>query len=680
MKPKHPKLSRTCNAEKTTPQIQIIPDDNNSNEELADPFVCGSDSMDEDKSFEPGPGDSVSDSDSDDSVSSPNTSSAITQSVSNKTQYKKRKLNNVIVKNKRDRALGVSGKLLTTFFTMVSTSTNNNDKVGTCQICKKQIQMKNANNTGLKRHLFARHQKQYHEIFPEVEAAALAGAKKSGSRQGNIKEMFNFDLQNQSKKPPAITQKKFEEKLVEWIAVKYLPFSFFDDDQTQEIFHDFRQLEDSSALLPKRSAMRSKVVASYFYVKNHPTNGDWCLHSPPNFKAISVSTPLHAQGHPRSGSMRTAAGPFRPLRRPTSSHAQDHPRPRSLTSLRRRCGAVTCSRPPTFEVAASLRRVFSDPFEGPHRLTLKTTHVQVTYDLQQKIQGITVDNVSANTLFMSELSKIIHEKHGKLFDEEDQHFRCIAHVLNLAVQDLLKILKIENDGADAEIEADTEDEEMEIENENCDDEEDTNVDTSPVLKIRALCKKIKASEQWQLKLKTCCELTNVKMLLTLIIDVPTRWNSTFDMIKVSLKMRHPLNALCDNNAKLKFLRVNENEWDLLKQICGHLHSFKSLSTLLGGEKYVTLPMVVMSLNILIDKLEEDAQHLDQKIDRTEVDEAIILALQAARDKILKHYAETNWDIIQDKAEGILVVPPTQPWYPLLLKLTSDGAGNIQTET
>ncbi|CAG9818941.1 unnamed protein product [Phaedon cochleariae] len=118
------------------------------------------------------------------------------------------------------------------------------------------------------------------------------------------------------------------------------------------------------------------VVASYFYVKNHPTNGDWCLHSPPKFKAISVSTPLHAQGQPRSGSMRTAAGPFRPLRRPTSSHAQDHPRPRSLTSLRRRCGAVTCSRPPTFEVAASLRRVFSDPFEGPHRLTLKTTHVQ----------------------------------------------------------------------------------------------------------------------------------------------------------------------------------------------------------------------------------------------------------------------------------------------------------------
>ncbi|CAG9825832.1 unnamed protein product [Phaedon cochleariae] len=602
MKPKHPKLSRTCNAEKTTPQIQIIPDDNNSNEELADPFVCGSDSMDEDKSFEPGPGDSVSDSDSDDSVSSPNTSSAITQSVSNKTQYKKRKLNNVIVKNKRDRALGVSGKLLTTFFTMVSTSTNNNDKVGTCQICKKQIQMKNANNTGLKRHLFARHQKQYHEIFPEVEAAAIAEAKKSGSRQGNIKEMFNFDLQNQSKKPPAITQKKFEEKLVEWIAVKYLPFSFFDDDQTQEIFHDFRQLEDSSALLPKRSAMRSKVVQHFSNMKN---------------------TVMQILKENQSKYSFTVDG---------------------CTSVSNKSYyGITCHFIDDTWTFQSLVIDFV-PSRGQH--TGKDIghcfyNSLVTYDLQQKIQGITEDNVSANTLFMSELSKIIHEKHGKLFDEEDQHFRCIAHVLNLAVQDLLKILKIENDGADAEIEADTEDEEMEIENENCDDEEDTNVDTSPVLKIRALCKKIKASEQWQLKLKTCCELTNVKML-TLIIDVPTRWNSTFDMIKVSLKMRHPLNALCDNNAKLKFLRVNENEWDLLKQICGHLHSFKSLSTLLGGEKYVTLPMVVMSLNILIDKLEEDAQHLDQKIDRTEVDEAIILALQAARDKILKHYAKTNW--------------------------------------
>jgi len=34
--------------------------------------------------------------------------------------------------------------------------------------------------------------------------------------------------------------------------------------------------------------------------------------------------------------------------------------------------------------------------------------------------------------------------------------------------------------------------------------------------------------------------------------------------------------------------------------------------------------------------------LDEKIQRTVVDEQLILGFQVARDKILKHYKKTNW--------------------------------------
>lgn len=62
----------------------------------------------------------------------------------------------------------------------------------------------------------------------------------------------------------------------------------------------------------------------------------------------------------------------------------------------------------------------------------------VKFKLEQKVQGITVDNASANTLFMAELGKLLPS-----FDPVNQHFQCIAHILNLGVQDLMKNLTLQ---------------------------------------------------------------------------------------------------------------------------------------------------------------------------------------------------------------------------------------------
>ncbi|CAH2234311.1 jg8282 [Pararge aegeria aegeria] len=60
------------------------------------------------------------------------------------------------------------------------------------------------------------------------------------------------------------------------------------------------------------------------------------------------------------------------------------------------------------------------------------------YGIIDKIQGITVDNATANTKFMYELGKQLPPH----FDSDNQHFRCFAHILNLGVQDLLKTLAL----------------------------------------------------------------------------------------------------------------------------------------------------------------------------------------------------------------------------------------------
>ena len=70
----------------------------------------------------------------------------------------------------------------------------------------------------------------------------------------------------------------------------------------------------------------------------------------------------------------------------------------------------------------------------------KNTITQNDLYLDTKIVGITLDNASANTKFIQELAVLLPN-----VDVIDQHFRCFAHIINLAVQDIMSMLKISNE-------------------------------------------------------------------------------------------------------------------------------------------------------------------------------------------------------------------------------------------
>ena len=119
------------------------------------------------------------------------------------------------------------------------------------------------------------------------------------------------------------------------------------------------------------------------------------------------------------------------------------------------------------------------------------------YKLTDKLQGLTLDNAAANTTCMTVLSRLT------VFDVEDQHFRCYAHILNLGVQDLLSTLKIDEthdaeneDDYDGNIEneSDEEDEFVEsefvvnevIENSLADNDRSPSANKFPLVKLRKL--------------------------------------------------------------------------------------------------------------------------------------------------------------------------------------------------
>ena len=82
------------------------------------------------------------------------------------------------------------------------------------------------------------------------------------------------------------------------------------------------------------------------------------------------------------------------------------------------------------------------------------------------------------------------------------HMRCSAHILNLIVSDGLK-----------------------------------EIDLS-IRKIRVACKFVKSSPSRFASFKRCAEEVSVSTKAMLILDVPTRWNSTYLMLDVAEKYEH----------------------------------------------------------------------------------------------------------------------------------------------
>lgn len=65
-----------------------------------------------------------------------------------------------------------------------------------------------------------------------------------------------------------MNQEQFVLKLVEWVAVKYLPLNFFDDQLTQELFYGI----NPHLKLLARTAMTTAVAETYKNAKTIVTN------------------------------------------------------------------------------------------------------------------------------------------------------------------------------------------------------------------------------------------------------------------------------------------------------------------------------------------------------------------------------------------------------------------------
>jgi hypothetical protein len=135
------------------------------------------------------------------------------------------------------------------------------------------------------------------------------------------------------------------------------------------------------------------------------------------------------------------------------------------------------------------------------------------WGIRGKLFKVTVDNASNNTTSCEE-ELVKNNKSELLCEGEHLHVRCCGHILNILVQDGMKIIQ------------------------------------AAISKIRELLKHI---DSFPSRLQTFNSLANAHRLPPkhgIYIDIPNIWNATFKMLREALSYKSALNSYANQNLEL----------------------------------------------------------------------------------------------------------------------------------
>ncbi|KAK5665844.1 hypothetical protein QVD99_007470 [Batrachochytrium dendrobatidis] len=105
-------------------------------------------------------------------------------------------------------------------------------------------------------------------------------------------------------------------------------------------------------------------------------------------------------------------------------------------------------------------------------------------------------------------------------------------------------------------------------------------------------------------------------ILKPILDVATKWNSTFDMLVTALKMREPLVQILDQLYMEKKIPdvPSAGDWDNLTELVHFFQPFKQSTMECNINKHQTLSYVIPWYNVLLDHCENAVSDYGQRLD------------------------------------------------------------------
>ncbi|KAM5551467.1 hypothetical protein ABKV19_026350 [Rosa sericea] len=144
----------------------------------------------------------------------------------------------------------------------------------------------------------------------------------------------------------------------------------------------------------------------------------------------------------------------------------------------------------------------------------------------ERVLTISVDNASANKVAIEYVrKKMLGWEKQLVLGGKYLHVRCLAHILNLIVRSGLKMME------------------------------------KSIASIRNAIRYVRSSGQRLDVFKQCAENEKVESKKVCILDVPTRWNSTFLMLDTALQLRKAFDRMVDEEDS-KYTRYFDEEEDI----------------------------------------------------------------------------------------------------------------------
>ena len=218
------------------------------------------------------------------------------------------------------------------------------------------------------------------------------------------------------------------------------------------------------------------------------------------------------------------------------------------------------------------------------------------WGLAPKLYTITVDNAGSNSTACTALIADL-ERHGHFLfcGGEFLHVRCVAHILNLIVWDGLKVVG------------------------------------KSVKRVRAAVRFIRQSPSRLQRFQECVVAEKIERKASLSLDVPTRWNSTYKMLKTALVYEH---AFTKYSKRDPYYNVelakdddadrppNSNDWKQVKHLLVFLEVFYNTTLRLSGSSYVTSNLhfyEILDIHSTLSELEEVVETIDNDEESEDVE-------------------------------------------------------------